>query len=204
MGAKEKYNRFSRIYDFFEGAMEKRVFSKYRTLLMSKLPRGAKILEIGIGTGKNIPYYPPDVEVIGIDFSPGMLEIARKRMNAFRGKRLTFLEMDAQNMSFSDNTFDAVISTFVFCTVPDPIKGLKEAKRVLKIGGKAIFLEHMRSENSFINVFLYLVNVVTKPLLGTSTVRDTKANILRAGFEIEEEIHLASDVVRMFICTKRR
>ncbi|OAA20884.1 class I SAM-dependent methyltransferase [Kosmotoga sp. DU53] len=204
MGAREKYNRFSRIYDFFEGGMEKRIFSKYRKLLMEKIPYGARVLEIGIGTGKNIPYYPYGVKVIGIDFSSGMLEVAKKRMRTFQGKKLTLLEMDAQSMNFVDESFDIVISTFVFCTVPDPVKGLMEAQRVLKYGGKAIFLEHMKSDNYLINFFLYLANFVTKPLLGTSTVRDTKANILRANFEIEEEIHLVSDVVRMFICRKTR
>jgi len=203
MGAKEKYNRVSCIYDFLETVMENSVFSRYRMILMKELPCNGKVLEIGIGTGKNISYYPSSVEVTGIDFSIGMLKFAKKRQKAFQGSKLTLLEMDAQNMTFESNTFDAVVSTFVFCTVPDPVKGLKEAKRVLKKEGKAIFLEHMRSQNGFINTFLYLANVITKPLFGTSTVRDTKRNILQAGFEIEKEIHLVFDVVRIFVCTKK-
>ncbi|AIF70126.1 type 11 methyltransferase [Palaeococcus pacificus DY20341] len=199
-GAAKKYDRFSKIYDLFESPMEMRAFSKYRKKALS-LAKG-KVLEIGIGTGKNLPYYPKDVEVVGIDFSKGMLEKAEKRRKELGLKNVKLLLMDAQNMEFEDNTFDTVVSTFVFCTVPDPIKGLKEAYRVLKPGGKAIFLEHMKSESRLLNIPLYIMDPIMRTLVGTSMLRETQKNIEKAGFRIEKVENLFFDIVRLIIATK--
>ncbi|KPU62766.1 methyltransferase type 11 [Thermococcus sp. EP1] len=196
----KKYDRFSKIYDLFESPMEMRAFSKYRKKALS-LAKG-KVLEIGIGTGKNLPYYPEGVEVIGIDFSRGMLEKAEKRKKELGLENVKLLYMDAQNMEFDDNTFDTVVSTFVFCTVPDPIKGLKEAYRVLKPGGTAIFLEHMKSNSRLLNIPLYLMEPFIKTLLGTSMLRETQKNIEKAGFKIEKVENLFFDIVRLIIATK--
>jgi len=196
----KKYDRFSKIYDLFESPMEMRAFSKYRKKALS-LAKG-KVLEIGIGTGKNLPYYPEGVEVIGIDFSRGMLEKAEKRKKELGLENVKLLYMDAQNMEFDDNTFDTVVSTFVFCTVPDPIKGLKEAYRVLKPGGTAIFLEHMKSNSRLLNIPLYLMEPFIKTLLGTSMLRETQKNIEKAGFKIEKVENLFFNIVRLIIATK--
>ncbi|USH00827.1 methyltransferase domain-containing protein [Thermococcus argininiproducens] len=196
----KKYDRFSKIYDLFESPMEMRAFSKYRKKALS-LAKG-KVLEIGIGTGKNLPYYPEGVEVIGIDFSRGMLEKAEKRKKELGLDNVKLLYMDAQNMEFDDNIFDTVVSTFVFCTVPDPIKGLKEAYRVLKPGGTAIFLEHMKSNSRFLNIPLYLMEPFIKTLLGTSMLRETQKNIEKAGFKVEKVENLFFDIVRLIIATK--
>lgn len=196
----KKYDRFSRIYDLFEGPMERGAFSKYRKKALS-LAKG-KVLEIGVGTGKNLPHYPKDVEVIGIDFSKGMLEKAEKKRKELGLENVKLLLMDAQNMEFEDNTFDTVVSTFVFCTVPDPTKGLKEAYRVLKPGGKAIFLEHMKSESKLLNIPLYIMDPVMRALLGTSMVRETQKHIEKAGFKIERVENLFFDIVRLIVATK--
>nr|WP_167901288.1 methyltransferase domain-containing protein [Thermococcus sp. LS1] len=196
----KKYDRFSKIYDLFESPMEARAFSKYRKKALSMAE--GKVLEIGVGTGKNLPYYPKDVEVIGIDFSRGMLEKAERRRKELGLENVKLLLMDAQNLEFEDNTFDTVVSTFVFCTVPDPIKGLKEAYRVLKPGGKAIFLEHMKSESKLLNIPLYLMDPIMKALVGTSMVRETQKNIEKAGFKIEKVENLFFDIVRLIVATK--
>jgi len=196
----KKYDRFSKIYDLFESPIEMRAFSKYRKKALS-LAKG-KVLGIGVGTGKNLPYYPEGVEVIGIDFSRGMLEKAEKRKKELGLENVKLLYMDAQNMEFDDNTFDTVVSTFVFCTVPDPIKGLKEAYRVLKPGGTAIFLEHMKSNSRLLNIPLYLMEPFIKTLLGTSMLRETQKNIEKAGFKIEKVENLFFNIVRLIIATK--
>lgn len=196
----KKYDRFSKIYDLFESPMEMRAFSKYRKEALS-LAKG-KVLEVGVGTGKNFPYYPKDVEVIGIDFSKGMLEKAEKRKKELGLEDVKLLLMDAQNLEFEDNTFDTVVSTFVFCTVPDPIKGLKEVYRVLKPGGKAIFLEHMKSESRLLNIPLYIMDPIMRTLVGTSMVRETQKNTEKAGFRIEKVENLFFDVVRLITATK--
>ncbi|ACJ16326.1 ubiquinone/menaquinone biosynthesis methyltransferase; (ubiE) [Thermococcus onnurineus NA1] len=196
----KKYDRFSKIYDLFESPMEVMAFSKYRKKALS-IAKG-KVLEIGVGTGKNLPYYPKDVEVIGIDFSRGMLEKAERRRKELGLKNVKLLLMDAQKLEFEDNTFDTVVSTFVFCTVPDPVKGLKEAYRVLKPGGKTIFLEHMKSESKLLNIPLYLMDPIMKALVGTSMVRETQKNIEKVGFKIEKVENLFFDIVRLIVATK--
>ncbi|MBO8174257.1 MAG: class I SAM-dependent methyltransferase [Thermococcus sp.] len=196
----KKYDKFSKIYDSFESLMERRAFSKYRKKALS-LARG-KVLEVGVGTGKNLPYYPKDVEVIGIDFSKGMLEKAERRRKELGLENVKLMLMDVQNLEFEDEMFDTIVSTFVFCTVPNPIKGLKEVYRVLKPGGKAIFLEHMKSKSKLLNILLYLMDPITKALVGTSMVRETQKNIEKAGFKIEKVENLFFDIVRLIIATK--
>lgn len=202
MDPAKKYDRFAKIYDLFESPMELQAFSKYRKKALS-LVKG-KVLEIGVGTGKNLPYYPKDVEVIGIDFSRNMLKKAEERRRKLRLENVKLLYMDAQDLEFEDNTFDTIVSTFVFCTVPDPIKGLKEAYRVLKPGGRAIFLEHMKSESKLLNVPLYLMEPFIRTLLGTSLLRETQRNIERAGFKIEKVENLFYDIVRLIVATKNK
>ena len=197
-----KYDLFSKFYDFFESFLEKRSFSKWRSLLFKMIPQNAKVLEIGVGTGKNIPYYPDNVDVVGIDFSRGMLERAILRSKKYQNKRIKLMKMDVSNMNFPENAFDFVVATFVFCTVPNPISGFKETRRVLKPNGKAIFLEHMRSDKWINNVPLYMLNPVVKSLVGTSVIRKTKANILNSGFKILEEKNLFSDIVKLIVCEK--
>ncbi len=112
--------------------------------------------------------------------------------------------MDIQDLKFKDDTFDTVISTFVFCTVPDPIAGLKEVYRVLKPEGKVIFLEHMKSKYLVLNIFLYFMNIVSTRILGTSMIRETQKNIEQADFTIVSVENKLFDIVRLIIATKRR
>ena len=197
-----KYDRFSRLYDLFESPMERRAFSKYRERALSLVE--GKVLEVGVGTGKNLPYYPEGVEVTAIDFSRGMLERAEKKRIELGLKNVELLPMDVQNLEFEDDTFDTVVSTFVFCTVPDPVKGLREVYRVLKPGGRAIFLEHMKSGSKLLNVPLYMMEPFIRTLLGTSMLRETQKNIEKAGFKVERVENLFFDVVRLITAKKPR
>ncbi len=197
-----KYDIFSRFYDLVEKHLEKKSFPKWRKLVWEKVPLNSKVSEVGVGTGKNMPYYPGSVEVVGIDFSQGMLERAISRSTKYPDKKIKLMKMDVTDMNFPQNNFDFVISTFVFCTVPDPISGLKEVNRVLKPKGRAIFLEHMRSTKWLNNVPLYMMNPIIKTLVGTSVIRKTKENILEAGFHVVQEKNLFSDIVKLLICEK--
>jgi ubiquinone/menaquinone biosynthesis C-methylase UbiE len=195
-----KYSRISRFYDFYEYPIELFLYKKLRTEVISFAKK--KTLEVGVGTGKNLPYYESEIDLTAIDFSSGMLEIARHKYGKTNLKKLTFKEMDVQKLSFNDNTFDTIISTFVFCTVSDPISGLKELRRVLKPSGKAIFLEHMKSNNKFINIHLFLINIFSQRILGTSMLRNTQENIQSVGFTIESVNNKVFDVVRIIIAGK--
>jgi ubiquinone/menaquinone biosynthesis C-methylase UbiE len=196
----KKYNRFSRVYDLLERPMEKYLFSslRKRTLALAK----GEVLEVGIGTGKNIPFYPDSIKVTGIDFSRGMLERAKRKIENLSLKNVTLQEMNVEKINFPDESFDTVVSTFVFCTVPDPIKGLHEVHRVLKQGGKTVFLEHMKSKSFFLNIPLYMMHVFTKMLVGTSMIRETQKNIEKAGFKIKDVENVYFDIVRLIVAGK--
>lgn len=193
----KRYNRYSYVYDLFDGLTENRLFKSWRKKIIT--PLKGKILEIGVGTGKNLEYYSNEAEVTAIDFTPKMLEKARQKLLKLGKNNIKLLEMDAQNMDFPDDSFDYVITTFVWCSVPDPIKGLKEARRVLKPEGEGIFLEHVLSSNVLIALWEHLHNPITKFLFGYNVNRKTRDNIEKAGFKVVEDKKLyLKDVFRLF------
>ena len=198
--ASEKYSRIAKVYDFLEWPIERRLFHKLREEATEYVC--GKTLEIGVGTGKNLSFYPKNIELFAIDFSPGMLKIAEKKAKDIDLKSLQLREMDVEHLDFTNNSFDTIVSTFVFCTVPDPIAGLKELYRVLKPNGKAVFLEHMKSKNPIINMMLYIMNIVSSNLLGTSMVRKTQQNIEQTGFVIKSVENKAFDIVRLIVAEK--
>jgi ubiquinone/menaquinone biosynthesis C-methylase UbiE len=196
----QKYSQIAKLYDLFEWPIEKLLFKKLRKEAVSYTY--GHVLEVGVGTGKNLPYYNKNVDLTAIDFSSGMLEVAKNKKTEVDLKAFKLYEMDVQDLKFEDDTFDTVISTFVFCTVPDPIAGLREVYRVSKPKGKVIFLEHMKSKYFVLNIFLYLMNIVSTKLLGTSMIRETQKNIEQAGFTIVSVEHKLFDIIRLIIATK--
>ncbi len=167
----------------------------WRRKLFAELPEG-NILEIGIGTGMNIEYYPcANRTYTGIDVSPAMLSKAMKRADKL-GVQVNLKVMDAEHIDFPSGTFDAIIATCVFCSVPDPIQGLKEARRVLKDNGTALFLEHMRPESKLLGRVFDIANRLSVPMMGVNVNRRTVENIKISGFEIIEEQLLFRDIFR--------
>jgi ubiquinone/menaquinone biosynthesis C-methylase UbiE len=198
---KEKYNRIASFYDLHSKLAEKLWLTKWRKKFFA--PLTGKILEIGIGTGKNIDYYNKKAEVIGIDFSEKMLEQAYIKLAKSGKKNITLKQMDAENLEFKDNTFDYVVTSCVFCSVPNPIKGLKEIKRVLRPSGKLIMIEHVLSKNPIIALIEHIHNPITKFFIGVNINRNTKQNRIKAGLKIVEDGSLALfDVFRLFIAEK--
>lgn len=130
------YDRASRWYDIQEWLPERIAFRKLRQQLWDLVPDG-RTLEVGVGTGKNLRYYRKSQSVTAIDFSPKMIERARKNAERW-GVRTNLLLMDAQALEFEDSTFDNAVSTFAFCSVPDPVQGLREVSRVLRPGGRRL------------------------------------------------------------------
>jgi len=139
-----RYDLWAPVYDWAEWPAEQLFFQTWREQLWAPVD-GPDVLEIGVGTGKNMPYYPDDAHVTAIDLSPNMVERARRRALRSPKKAITIREMDAQSLDFSDDQFDEVVATMVFCSVPDPVRGLREALRVTRPGGHLRVLEHMRA-----------------------------------------------------------
>lgn len=178
---KKRYNRIAGMYDLLDQPMEM-FFSDYRKEMLAETT--GNTLEVGIGTGRNIPFYPEQVKLTGIDFSEKMVEIAQKK--ASNNANIQILQMDAENMKFEDNSFDTVVTSCVFCSVPDPVKGLKEIRRVCKNGGKIFMLEHVRSEKKVVGELMDLFNFIPLHLYGANINRRTYNNLLKAGFDPEQ------------------
>jgi ubiquinone/menaquinone biosynthesis C-methylase UbiE len=124
-----------------------------------------------------------------------MLKRARKRASVF-GSTVYLQEMDVQQLAFSNNSFDTVFATFVFCSVPDPVAGLKELKRVCRRDGRLPLLEHMKPGNVLLRMLFDLVNPVVVRMMGANINRRTMDNIKKAGWQILKEEHLSGDIVR--------
>ncbi len=200
---KKRYNRIALIYDSMEGLMEKGKMGSWRKKLWQRVEEnlpdsGGKLLEAGVGTGKNIAYYPDNIDLYAIDFSKNMLQKAKERAKG-SGKDINLLQMDIQNLDFHDNFFDIIVTSCVFCSVPDPVKGLKELRRVCKTDGKIIMLEHMRSKTEPVGKLMDLFNWVSLYTYGANINRRTMENIEKAGLKIKEINDLLFDIVREIV-----
>lgn len=194
---KKRYDRISSLFDVIDHMIR----DSWRKDLLENLQ--GNILEVGVGTGANLRYYPANVHVTGIDFSPKMLAKAYEKVNRSKAK-VVLREMDAQHMDFPDNTFDAVVSTCVFCSVPNPVKGFQEIRRVVKPDGKIVMLEHMRSENGLVGKMLDLINPLTVRIVGANVNRKTIKNIEKAGLKIEQQNYLMTSIMRKLIISPNK
>jgi phosphatidylethanolamine/phosphatidyl-N-methylethanolamine N-methyltransferase len=195
---KARYSRIAPLYDTLEAPMERLFHSRFRRRLFTHV-RPSEILEIGVGTGRNIKYYPAGARVTAIDLSPRMLERARRQIAS---RQVTILEMDAQALDFPDDSFDIVLATFVFCSVPDPVLGLAEARRVCKPGGELLLLEHVRPERRSMGGVFDLLNPFVKRLLGPEINRRTILNIQSAGWRVKTVENLFSDIVKLVVAVQ--
>ena len=111
--------------------------------------------------------------------------------------------MDVQRLDFPDGSFDAAVSTFVFCSVPDPIAGLKEIRRVLRPGGRLYMLDHVLSHKPVLRQLMNLVNPVVVRVGGANINRETRLNLDLAGFTVLRAEALASDIFWLFVAEAR-
>lgn len=192
---KARYDRIAPFYDAMEWFTERLAFQNWRQDLWSRVPTG-RILEVGVGTGKNMPYYPEGARVTAIDLSDRMLQQAQRRAKSLN-LDVDLRQMDAQELAFEDDTFDAVVATFVFCSVPDPVQGLRELGRVAKPGGDIWLLEHVRINKPVIGLLMDALNAVVVRLMGANINRQTVKNVQRAGLKVIDVEHLLGDLVKL-------
>jgi phosphatidylethanolamine/phosphatidyl-N-methylethanolamine N-methyltransferase len=139
------YRRYAPVYDFVFGP----VFAEGRRVAAERLSRvpGGRILEIGVGTGLSFRYYKHDVEIVGIDVSPEMLDVARRRTRKRRFRHVkNLVVMDAQELDFPDNSVDGVVAMYVASVVPDPKQMIAEMFRVARPGAPVLFVNHFTSK----------------------------------------------------------
>jgi len=195
-----RYQRIARLYDGMEAVSERR-YRPWRARLWSMV-RGPKVLEIGVGTGKNMPFYPEGLDITAIDLTPGMLDRARNRA-AELDIDVDLRLGDAQSLDFPNGLFDEIVETFVFCSVPDPMLGLQELTRVLKPGGRLFMLEHMRAANPTLGLLMDAINPVLVRITGANINRRTVDNISRSGLQIEQVEELGmGDIFKLIVAQR--
>ena len=199
---RSRYQRLAPMYDLMEAFPERR-YLPWRKRLWS-LVSGPRVLEVGVGTGKNIEFYPQGLEVTGIDLTPGMLERARKRAISLN-RKVDLRLGDVQSLDFPDDSFDAVVATFVFCSVPDPVQGLSEVRRVVKPGGQVLILEHMRSAQPIVGLLMDLLNPIVVRTMGANINRRTVENVGNGGLILEnvEDVGMGG-VFKLIVAGKER
>ena len=148
---KRAYAILSPVYDF----LFDKIFYPGRVAAVDllEIQSGSRVLEVGVGTGLNLPLYPRDARITGVDISEEMLKKARERVTQFGMTNTELLVMDGSKLEFPDNSFDRVIATYVISAVPDPVKTLLEMRRVCKPSGHLVILNHFKSENPVIGMF---------------------------------------------------
>lgn len=178
-----RYNRQAATYDVTEAPAEFLLFGRLRRLLWRGVAgRGGRVLEVGVGTGKNVQHYPAGARVVAIDLSPKM--VSRARSKAERQMRdVDFVVADAQHLPFRDGAFDSAAATFVFCSVPDAVSGLREVARVTD--GRIHLLEHVRAANPLAGRVMDLINPLAVRISGANINRDTVTNVRTSGIEID-------------------
>jgi ubiquinone/menaquinone biosynthesis C-methylase UbiE len=124
-----------------------------------------RVLEVAIGTGRNLAFYPPEVHLTGLEFSPAMQAIARERAREL-GRQIDLVLGDAQALEFADATFDTIVCTFSLCSIPDEARALAEMQRVLRPGGRLILLDHVAGEPSWVRALQWVLEQVMGPLSG--------------------------------------
>jgi phosphatidylethanolamine/phosphatidyl-N-methylethanolamine N-methyltransferase len=156
------YSEFAPLYDKIFGKI---FYSRLERVIEDlEIPPGAKVLEVGAGTGTSFPAYPTHCEVIGIDLAPDMLARARQKIEDHGWTHLRVMEMNALSLDFPDNTFDYVMAFHVVTVVPDPIQMISEAKRVCKPGGSIVIVNHFTSDVPVLGSMTEALDPLTRKL----------------------------------------
>ena len=162
------YYEFSHLYDaFFGRVFYPRIAKVVRSLAIE---RGAKVLEIGVGTGLSLDTYPRHCQVTGIDLAPDMLEKAQERIDRHGLRHVTVEQGDALALRFADDSFDYVTAFHVVSVVPDARRLMAEAQRVCRPGGQIVIINHFRSENRSVARLQHTIDPMTRRLGWTTSL----------------------------------
>jgi ubiquinone/menaquinone biosynthesis C-methylase UbiE len=176
------YDKMADRYDGMIRLSEKLFMADGRRWVCSQA-RG-NVLEIAVGTGRNMPFYPQEVRLTGIDLSPAMLAVARQRANRL-GRAVDLRVGDAQALDFLDASFDTVVCTLSLCTIPDDRRAVAETVRVLRPGGRLLLLEHVRSPIPIVRAVQRLLEPVFVRLQADHLLRDPLDYLASEGLEVE-------------------
>lgn len=178
-----RYDRNAFLYDLYDQPMDLLGGVRRRRRRMLTHAAG-RVLEVGVGTGRNLDLYPAGIELTGIDVSERMLARARRRARRLGMPTIVFEQADIGRLPYPDATFDTIVATCVFCSVADPIAGLAELARVVRGDGEVLLVEHVRPRSRPLGWLADRLNPVIVGLIGANINRRTEGNVIVAGLEV--------------------
>jgi ubiquinone/menaquinone biosynthesis C-methylase UbiE len=192
----ERYQRIAPFYDWLDLPFEYGRYRRIRPLLFQGL--SGRVLDAGVGTGRNFPFYPPTAQVVGVDNSPAMLARAERRRRA-AGAPVELRQMDVTKLDFPDQTFDAAVATFLFCTLPEELQvpALRELGRVVRPGGVIRLLEYTRPRGAFRRAITRIWEPWVAWAYGASFDRRTEEHVPAAGLQLVETRFVADELIKL-------
>lgn len=194
-----KWENYAPRYDRDMARFERMMFDGGRQWVCAQA--AGEVLEVGVGTGRNLPFYSEEVRLTGIDLSPAMLRVAARRASEL-GRQVSLLEGDAQSLSFPDGSFDTVVATLALCTIPDERAAVAEMARVLRPGGSLLLLDHVGSHHRLVRLGQRLVELLTVRLLGDHQTRRPLPLVERAGLVVRRSERLKAGMVERLVAVK--
>lgn len=193
-----KYERIAPFYDFLDRAFERRRYRPLRPILFNGL--SGRVLDAGVGTGCNLPFYPPDAWVVGMDLSRAML-LRAKAKAATAGKVDRLAQMDARRAAFATASFDAAVATFLFCVLAeeDQLPALRELGRIVRPGGEIRLLEYTYSQRPMRRFVQRLWLPWVRFAYGAGFDRQTSRHVRAAGLILIEERFLFLDMLKLIV-----
>ncbi|KAB2882057.1 MAG: methyltransferase domain-containing protein [Pseudorhodoplanes sp.] len=192
----ERYQRIAPFYDLLDLPFEYRRYRRIRPLLFAGL--SGRILDAGVGTGRNFPFYPRGATITGIDLSPAMLARAERR-RAEANADITLRRMDVTRLDFPDRSFDAAVATFLFCVLPEELQvpALREIGRVVRTGGTIRLLEYTRPHGAFRRALTRLWEPWVGWAYGAGFDRRTQEHVPQAGLELVDARFVYDDLIKL-------
>lgn len=193
-----KWDKAAPNFDVMAGRGAEDRWRPFKEELFSKME--GRVLFLALGTGLDIATFPPQKHITALDISPKMLEVAAPRIDAYDGE-IEARVMDVHDLDYADETFDQVFTSCTFCSVPNPVAGLQQLRRVLKPGGDLYMFEHTGSRYYPFRLMMDFMTLITSRI-GPDMNRTTVANVEAAGFTLREVNNLFLDVVKTIHAVK--
>jgi ubiquinone/menaquinone biosynthesis C-methylase UbiE len=188
-----KWDKAAPTFDIMAGKGAEKRWQPFKKELFRQM--NGRVLFLALGTGLDIPTFPTGKTITAIDISPRMLEQAQPRIDAYEGE-INAQVMDVHDLDFEDDSFDQVFTSCTFCSVPNPVEGLRSLRCVLKPGGDLLMFEHTGSKYYPFKLMMDLMTQITRKI-GPDMNRSTVSNVQEAGFQLREVDNLFLDVVKI-------